>query len=298
MLGARLLSRVLAALRARRRRHGAADAGGVRAGFRPWLLRRLFGALLLLTALITLFVQLCVSIRDRDANRCPRAIPGTRGGWNGRCPPRRRNGISPPSRMSMAAAPSTEASARRASTPRRPIRRHRAAKEQHGGPDHRSGRPPWRLRARLAHLVAGRSRHIGIVVTVIARSFVRDVHKIIPAAEVERTEAEWLAASRSGPADPAGTRTDAGQRGPRQGFGMTTSTRSMHIGLNLGDTDEVTHEQAGVDVFGFWVFLMSDAVVFALLFATYGVMRPRPSAARRRRASTRSAPPSSRRCSC
>ena len=30
----------------------------------------------------------------------------------------------------------------------------------------------------------------------------------------------------------------------------------------------------GSDVFGFWVFLMSDAVIFALLFATYGVMLP------------------------
>jgi cytochrome o ubiquinol oxidase subunit 3 len=45
-----------------------------------------------------------------------------------------------------------------------------------------------------------------------------------------------------------------------------------HAGLNLGLTDESTHEQAGSAVFGFWVFLMSDAVVFALLFATYGVM--------------------------
>ena len=47
---------------------------------------------------------------------------------------------------------------------------------------------------------------------------------------------------------------------------------AAHPGLNLGDTDRATHEQAGHDVFGFWVFLMSDAVIFALLFATYGVM--------------------------
>ena len=47
-----------------------------------------------------------------------------------------------------------------------------------------------------------------------------------------------------------------------------------HAGINLGETDEDTHEQAGADVFGFWVFLMSDAVIFALLFATYGVMLP------------------------
>jgi len=46
-----------------------------------------------------------------------------------------------------------------------------------------------------------------------------------------------------------------------------------HAGLNLGAADE-THEQAGSAVFGFWVFLMSDAVIFALLFATYGAMLP------------------------
>ncbi|MFZ2006453.1 MAG: cytochrome c oxidase subunit 3 [Stellaceae bacterium] len=47
-----------------------------------------------------------------------------------------------------------------------------------------------------------------------------------------------------------------------------------HPGLNLGATDEEAHEQAESSVFGFWVFLMSDAVIFALLFATYGVMLP------------------------
>ena len=53
-----------------------------------------------------------------------------------------------------------------------------------------------------------------------------------------------------------------------------TSNELKHAGLNLGDTDELTHEQAESAVFGFWVFLMSDAVIFALLFATYGVMLP------------------------
>ena len=45
-----------------------------------------------------------------------------------------------------------------------------------------------------------------------------------------------------------------------------------HAGLNLKHADPLTHELAGPTVFGFWVFLMSDAVLFALLFATYGVM--------------------------
>lgn len=47
-----------------------------------------------------------------------------------------------------------------------------------------------------------------------------------------------------------------------------------HAGINLGSTDAAAHEQAEGGVFGFWIFLMSDAVIFALLFATYGVMLP------------------------
>lgn len=46
--------------------------------------------------------------------------------------------------------------------------------------------------------------------------------------------------------------------------------RKSHPGLNM----EEHSEQAEADIFGFWVFLMSDAVIFALLFATYGVMLP------------------------
>lgn len=47
---------------------------------------------------------------------------------------------------------------------------------------------------------------------------------------------------------------------------------SKHAGLNLGHSDRAAHERAEGDLFGFWIFLMSDAVIFALLFATYGVM--------------------------
>ena len=47
---------------------------------------------------------------------------------------------------------------------------------------------------------------------------------------------------------------------------------AAHPGINLAGADRETHEEAEPDVFGFWVFLMSDAVIFALLFATYGVM--------------------------
>ena len=53
-----------------------------------------------------------------------------------------------------------------------------------------------------------------------------------------------------------------------------STNQVKHAGINLGGTDADTHEKAEPDVFGFWVFLMSDAVIFALLFATYGVMLP------------------------
>ena len=45
-----------------------------------------------------------------------------------------------------------------------------------------------------------------------------------------------------------------------------------HAGLNLSDDPHDVREKVESDVFGFWVFLMSDALVFALLFALYGTM--------------------------
>ncbi len=44
-----------------------------------------------------------------------------------------------------------------------------------------------------------------------------------------------------------------------------------HAGLNLSD-DPGELDAVESDVFGFWIFLMSDAVLFALLFAIYGTM--------------------------
>ncbi|MBS9719677.1 cytochrome c oxidase subunit 3 [Tianweitania sp. BSSL-BM11] len=53
---------------------------------------------------------------------------------------------------------------------------------------------------------------------------------------------------------------------------MSTAARNRHPGINLGNTDPHTHAQAEETLFGFWVFLMSDLVLFALLFATYASM--------------------------
>ena len=36
--------------------------------------------------------------------------------------------------------------------------------------------------------------------------------------------------------------------------------------------EEQTHEEGGPTLFGFWIFLMSDCLLFAALFATFGVL--------------------------
>ena len=46
----------------------------------------------------------------------------------------------------------------------------------------------------------------------------------------------------------------------------------LHPGLNLGPHHGEAHEQAETVAFGFWVFLMSDLIIFGLAFATYVTM--------------------------
>jgi len=45
-----------------------------------------------------------------------------------------------------------------------------------------------------------------------------------------------------------------------------------HPGINLGPAHRDAHEAAEELIFGFWVFLMSDAIIFGCLFATYAIM--------------------------
>ena len=47
------------------------------------------------------------------------------------------------------------------------------------------------------------------------------------------------------------------------------SASNSHPGLNLGKDHGETHDAAEGLIFGFWVFMMSDAILFGLLFATY-----------------------------
>lgn len=43
----------------------------------------------------------------------------------------------------------------------------------------------------------------------------------------------------------------------------------LHPGLNLGPAHGVAHEGSEAVLFGFWIFLMSDLIIFGILFATY-----------------------------
>lgn len=47
---------------------------------------------------------------------------------------------------------------------------------------------------------------------------------------------------------------------------------NQHPGINLSHAKPEHERHAEVTVFGFWTFLMNDAILFALLFATYATM--------------------------
>jgi cytochrome o ubiquinol oxidase subunit III len=49
-----------------------------------------------------------------------------------------------------------------------------------------------------------------------------------------------------------------------------SGSTQAHIGLHLDSPDQNPPEDAELGIYGFWIFLMSDAVLFALLFAIYG----------------------------
>ncbi|WP_226660619.1 cytochrome c oxidase subunit 3 [Alteriqipengyuania lutimaris] len=47
------------------------------------------------------------------------------------------------------------------------------------------------------------------------------------------------------------------------------SDNGLYPGLNLGATHGEAHQEAEKTVFGFWVFLMSDLIIFGILFTSY-----------------------------
>jgi len=161
--------------------------------FRPWLYIAGFGALVLLAALAALFVQLWVSIREREANRVTAGDP-----WDGR-------GLewsisAPPPEYNYAVIPQIRG--------RDPFYAGKRKDECYAPPAHYHDitMPKNSMTGPVIGILGAATAfglvwHIwwlvilgvlAIVGTVIARSFARDVHRIIPAAEVAWTDMTWL----------------------------------------------------------------------------------------------------------
>ena len=160
--------------------------------FRPWLYIAGVGALILLTALGSLFVQLWVSIRDRAANRVAAGDP-----WNGR-------GLewsvsAPPPEYNYAVLPRVYG--------RDPFYDGKRKGNAYAAPERyedisvpcNSATGPV-IGITGAALAFGLVWHmwwlaiLGVVVVVgavIARSFARDSHRVIAAATVARIDREW-----------------------------------------------------------------------------------------------------------
>lgn len=160
--------------------------------FRPWLYVAGAGALILLTALVSLFVQLWVSIRHRDDNLVFAGDP-----WDGR-------GLewstsAPPPEYNYAVIPTVAG--------RDPFFDGKRNSNAYAPPDDyddielpkgsMTGPVIGLLGAVLAFALVWHVWWLavmgafGIVATMIARSFIRDVHRTLPAAEVSRIEAHW-----------------------------------------------------------------------------------------------------------
>lgn len=166
--------------------------------YRPWLLVAIVGAFLLLAGLVTLFVQLWVSVRDREANRVPVGDP-----WDARS--LEWSVSAPPPEYNFATIPHVDRLD--------PFYWLKERKEAYKPADHYRAivmpKNSWvGPLVGLAGAVCafGLVWHIwwltilgfiGVWAPVVARSFVRDVHRTISASEVEATDRRWLDLART-----------------------------------------------------------------------------------------------------
>ena len=163
------------------------------AGYLPWLLVAAVGALVLLAALGSLGAQLWISIRQRDATRVPVGDP-----WDGRA--LEWSISAPPPAYNFAVLPQV-------------VDRDLFAGIKERGeayPTPPNYAPITLPKSSATGVIIGLSGAVAafalvwhiwwlvvvgalaIVSAVISRSFVRDTHTIIPAAEVAAQDAKWL----------------------------------------------------------------------------------------------------------
>jgi cytochrome o ubiquinol oxidase subunit 1 len=171
--------------------------------YRPWLYAAEVGAVVLFCALAALILQLWVSIRERDANRVFAGDP-----WDGRS--LEWSTSAPPPEYNFAHRPHVEQrydfyQAKRKDAP-------------YARPPHYADIEMPRNSA-VAPIIGVASAAAGfalvwymwwlailgaavVVATIIARSFVRNTMRLIPADEVQRIEEAWLDAVERAPAIP------------------------------------------------------------------------------------------------
>ncbi len=182
--------------------------------FRPWLYVALFGAFVLFTALVTLFVQLYISIRERHDNAVPVGDPWDARGleWSVAAPPPEWNFATIP-----------HVSNRDAFYWRK--RNHGAYKPANHYDDIVMPKESacgvvigvgaaaccfglvWRIWWMVGLF------GFAVVATVIIRSFMRDVSRTIPAAEVEEFDRRWLAKAQAARPVPRQLEMTHGNRG-------------------------------------------------------------------------------------
>jgi cytochrome o ubiquinol oxidase subunit 1 len=161
--------------------------------FRPWLLVAMGGAFVLFAGLVSLFVQLWVSVCDRAANRVPVGDP-----WDARG--LEWSTASPPPEYNFATIP--QVSKRDAFYWRkRNDGAYRPADHYRDIALPRNSLTGVVIGGFAALCSFGLVWHIWwlavfglavVLLTTIGRSFARDVERIIPAAEVERIDRHWL----------------------------------------------------------------------------------------------------------
>ena len=104
---------------------------------------------------------------------------------------------------------------------------------------------------------------LGMLLTVIARGSDDDTDYIIPAAEVERIENQ-----RYRQLSAAMDRRAEGQIAPEP-LMMTTGA----LTIDSAHPHEFEHpDTVGNKTFGFWLYLMTDLILFSAIFATFGVL--------------------------
>ena len=244
----------------------------------PWLLLRALGAAVILAGIGFQVAQLVVSIRQRESLRDVTGDP-----WNGRSlewatasPPAavqfrrpaqcRGRGSLLDRQTGRPPAPQPE---RRAG-----LRRDRDAAQQRHGLRLRLLRHLRRLRADLAHLVDGHCRR---------RVRLRHLRRVRLARPARNTPSPAEEVARIDRVQPRRTQRRAGRHAarrmstthPRTGFG---DPNLVGHGGPIGRRAHVSHAERDlaskriISGYGFWIFLLSDIIMFAAFFAAYAVL--------------------------